>query len=155
MKFIIEQTKLRSANNAKTSNCKVAPSRRLKNLLKPLLKRIFSAKSSVNEKRNSYQPSEEEESAFDWLHNELDNYANEALENTLLEEVQRSNEGDAIIVFDDCGKQCMTLVDKDHFYVPVRFASSDNGTFYWTSIQRQTLQPYNIQWHFADRWAQA
>lgn len=155
MKFIIERTKLRSSSNSNTSYFKVAPSRRLKNLLKPLLRRVFPSRASLNANRNSYQASEEQDVAFEWIHYDLDNQANEALEQRLQDEVELSNDGDAIVVFDDEGKQHVKLIDKDHFNVPVCFASLGNGTFYWTSLQQEAPHPGNIQWHFMDRWAQA
>lgn len=133
---------------------KVSPSRRLKNLLKPVLGLIFNAKAD-KPKRSSYIASEEKESEFDWLSNDMDNMANEHLENRLMEELKYSEEGEAIVVVKADGTPQLEVIDKDHLYVPVHFARTNAGTFFWTSVQKEVIQPYQIEWNFLDRWAQA
>ncbi|XP_013114839.2 enhancer of split malpha protein [Stomoxys calcitrans] len=133
---------------------KVSPSRRLKNLLKPVLGRIFKTKAS-KPKRSSYIASEEKECEFDWLNNDMDNMANEHLEHRLIDELRHSESGEAIVVIDENGGRHLEFVDKDNIYVPVHFARTNAGTFFWTSIQRETIEPYQIEWNFLDRWAQA
>lgn len=133
---------------------KVSPSRRLKNLLKPVLGRIFKSKTQ-KPKRSSYIASEEKECEFDWLNNDMDNMANEHLENRLMEELKHSESGDAIVVINEDGSRQLEFVDKTDNYIPVHFARTNAGTFFWTSVQRETIEPYQIEWNFLDRWAQA
>ncbi|XP_005187017.2 enhancer of split malpha protein [Musca domestica] len=133
---------------------KVSPSRRLKNMLKPVLGRIFKSKAT-KPKRSSYIASEEKECEFDWLNNDMDNMANEHLEHRLMEELQHSESGEAIVVINEDGSRQLQFVDKDNLYVPVHFARTNAGTFFWTSVQKQNIEPYHIEWNFLDRWAQA
>jgi len=133
---------------------KVSPSRRLKNILKPILGRVFKSKAK-QPKRSSYIASEEKEAEFEWLNNDMDNLANEHLENRLLEEIHQCEHGAAIIVYNEDGDREVHSIDKDDFYVPVHFARTNAGTFFWTSVHRETVQPYHIEWNFLDRWAQA
>ncbi|XP_037940220.1 enhancer of split malpha protein [Teleopsis dalmanni] len=133
---------------------KVSPSRRLKNMIKPILGRVFKSKAK-KPKRSSYISSEENESEFDWLSSDMDNMANDHLENRLIEEIHQSEEGAAIIVYNEDGTRRLKTFDKEDFYVPVHFARTNAGTFFWTSIQRETIEPYQIEWNFLDRWAQA
>ncbi|XP_065360850.1 enhancer of split malpha protein [Calliphora vicina] len=133
---------------------KVSPSRRLKNLIKPVLGRIFKSKAPKT-KRSSYIASEEKECEFDWLNNDMDNMANEHLENRLMQEMQYSESDEAIVIINDDGSRQLEFVDKDDLYVPVHFARTNAGTFFWTSVQKETVEPYQIEWNFLDRWAQA
>ncbi|XP_054735346.1 enhancer of split malpha protein [Anastrepha obliqua] len=137
---------------------KVSPSRRLKNLLKPLLGRIFQSRAKRHQKRNSYiaaSPNGERDADFEWLSHEMDNRANEDLEQRLVEELEMCDSDAALVVYNEDGKPRLQTVDKDEIYVPVHFARTNAGTFFWTSLQRQTMEPYKIQWNFMDRWAQA
>ncbi|KAI9588268.1 enhancer of split malpha protein [Glossina fuscipes] len=146
---------LKNTYNFNINKSKVSPTRRLKNLLKPVFKFIFKTKAQRNAKRNSYIASAEKEYEFEWLSSDMDNMANEKLENRLLEEVQYSERGDAIIVYDGNDSGQLQMVDKQNFYVPVHFARTDTGTFFWTSVQRECIEAHKIEWHFLDRWAQA
>ena len=133
---------------------KVSPSRRLKNMLKPVFGRIFKSRTH-KPKRSSYVASEEKESDFDWLDNDMDNMANEHLEQRLMEELKYSEPGEAIVTINADGTRQLEFIDKEDLYVPVHFARTNAGTFFWTSVQKETIQPYQIEWNFLDRWAQA
>ncbi|CAD7005736.1 unnamed protein product [Ceratitis capitata] len=137
---------------------KVSPSRRLKNLLKPLLGRVFKSRTKRQQNRNSYiaaSPNGERDADFEWLANEMDNRANEDLEQKLVEEMHMCEDGAAIVVYNEDGTHRLQTIEKDELYVPVHFARTNAGTFFWTSLQRETMEPYKIQWNFMDRWAQA
>ncbi|SPP76034.1 enhancer of split malpha protein [Drosophila guanche] len=146
-------TKLKKCNSI-MYNSKVSPSRRLKNLLKPLLGHIFHLKKELP-KRSSYIASIEKEAEFDWLKNDMDNMANEHLESRLLEEIRQCAKADAIIVYNQNGSGELQTMDQEDYYVPVHFARTNDGTFFWTSVQPQDSAPYAIEWNFLDRWAQA
>ncbi|XP_030375635.1 enhancer of split malpha protein [Scaptodrosophila lebanonensis] len=144
-------------NNKKTFTmykCKVSPSRRLKNILKPLLGRVFKTKTPQT-KRSSYIASEEKEAEFDWLHNDMDNMANEHLENQLIDEIQQCSADDAIIIYGENGSAELQPMDPEDYYVPVNFARTNAGTFFWTSLHPKSFEPYAIEWNFLDRWGQA
>ncbi|KAH8370475.1 hypothetical protein KR093_003605 [Drosophila rubida] len=133
---------------------KVSPTRRLTNLLKPILGQVFNMKTK-QPKRSSYIASEEKEAEFEWLSNDMDNMANEHLENQLIDEIRQCAKDDAIIVYNEHGSGQLQTMDQDDFYVPVHFARTNAGTFFWTSLQPKAAEPYAIEWNFLDRWGQA
>ncbi|KAL7734994.1 hypothetical protein ACLKA6_011258 [Drosophila palustris] len=133
---------------------KVSPTRRLTNMLKPLLGQVFKLKAK-QPKRSSYIASEEKEAEFDWLNNDMDNMANEHLENRLIEEIRQCAKDDAIIVYNENGSGELQTMDQEDYYVPVHFARTNAGTFFWTSLQPKASEPYAIEWNFHDRWGQA
>ncbi|ALC43816.1 Ocho [Drosophila busckii] len=135
---------------------KVSPTRRLKNMLKPILEQVFNLKAKQPKpKRSSYIASAENQADFDWLNNDMDNMANEHLENQLIEEIRQCAKEDAIIVYNEQGEGELRSMYEEDYYVPVHFARTNAGTFFWTSLQTQSSQPYDIEWNFLDRWAQA
>ncbi|XP_022211328.1 enhancer of split malpha protein [Drosophila obscura] len=146
-------TKQKNFNNNMYKS-KVSPSRRLKNLLKPLLGHVFNLKKE-QPKRSSYIASAEKEAEFDWLNNDMDNMANEHLESRLIEEIRQCAKEDAIIVYNQNGSGKLQAMDQEEYYVPVHFARTNAGTFFWTSLQPKASEPYAIEWNFLDRWAQA
>ncbi|EDW70336.1 enhancer of split malpha protein [Drosophila virilis] len=133
---------------------KVSPTRRLTNILKPLLGHFFKLKAK-QPKRSSYIASDEKESEFDWLNNDMDNMSNEHLENRLIEEIRQCAKEEAIIVYNEDGSGELQTFDQGEYYVPVHFARTNGGTFFWTSLQPKSAKPYDIEWNFHDRWAQA
>ncbi|EDW85373.1 uncharacterized protein Dwil_GK19004 [Drosophila willistoni] len=141
--------------NCAVYKSKVSPSRRVKNILKPLINHIFKLTESNQPKRSSYIPSERKEAEFEWLSNDMDNMANEQLEKRLIDEIRQCAKEDAIIIYNEFDSGELHTMGTDDFYVPVHFASTNTGTFFWTSLQPKTAEPYAIEWNFLDRWAQA
>ncbi|XP_055856102.1 enhancer of split malpha protein [Episyrphus balteatus] len=137
---------------SKSQKSKISTSRKIKNILKPVLGRIFKTKKAP--KRSSYIASAEKDYDFEWIQ-EIENLANEELENRIIDEIHNCSEDAAIYVYNPDGDRQLETIDKENFYVPVHFARTNAGTFFWTSIQRETIEPYQIEWNFLDRWGQA
>lgn len=126
----------------------------LKALLKPLMKMIKKTRRSTRPAKTCESYEEEQ------------NSSNESLERKLMEEVNHCAPGAAIFVYNE--ESCdVTPVSRDNFYVPVHFARTEAGTFFWTSASKaeadfasahcytecQTAeQQYPV---FQDRWVQA
>lgn len=115
-----------SADNKKMSNA-----RRLRKLLKPLLRILKkTCKSSKLAKMN--QKAEPQQEVFT---EEVDNQnnCNEALEQRLLADLAAAEEGAAITVCLD-GQMTVVPVVPGQCYVPVHFAHTCAGDFYWTTL---------------------
>lgn len=82
-----------------------------------------------------------------------DNLANEALEQRIYNEIRQCPSNAAVLVHQ--GKQQLLVpVHPQQNYIPVHFARTNSGTFFWTSMdlaKHQELQMRNQ----LDRWAQA
>lgn len=117
--------------NLKLSNKKRSSSQRVKKILKPLLRLIkkSSGKNKLNKKTQRAEPQVE------IFTEEVDNQnnANEALEQRLLADLQDAEEGAAITVCLD-GQMTVVPVVPGQCYVPVHFAHTHAGDFYWTTM---------------------
>ncbi|XP_044007993.1 enhancer of split malpha protein-like [Aphidius gifuensis] len=112
------------------NNKKVSNARRMRKMLKPLL-RYLKKKSSKLSKIN--QKSKQQK--FEIFTEEVDNQnnCNEALEQRLITDLENADEGAAITVCLD-GQMIVVPVVPGHLYVPVHFAHTQAGDFYWTHI---------------------
>lgn len=96
----------------------------LKQLLKPLFSLLKKNKSSSYKK--SPQP--------DFYNNEIeDNLANEILENTILEEIDNCPDFAGVPVYNQ-GLMDIVPIFRGERYIPVHFAKTEAGTFFWTSM---------------------
>lgn len=96
----------------------------MKQLLKPLLRLLRKDKTSTYKK--SPQP--------DFYSNEIeDNLANEILENTILEEIENCQDFSAVPVYNQ-GLMNIVPIFRGERYIPVHFAKTEAGTFFWTSM---------------------
>ncbi|KAI4482554.1 hypothetical protein M0804_008407 [Polistes exclamans] len=113
-------------NNNKTSN----NSKTMRRMLKPLL-RLLKKKTS----KGKYNKGQKVMPQSDVFTEEVDNQnnANEALERRLLAELQDAEEGAAITVCLD-GQMTVVPVVPGQCYVPVHFAHTHAGDFYWTTL---------------------
>ncbi|XP_063990387.1 enhancer of split malpha protein-like [Diachasmimorpha longicaudata] len=113
-----------SGDNKRMSNAK-----RLRKLLKPLL-RLMRKKNSIFTK--IHQKAEPQQEIFT---EEVDNQnnSNEALEQRLLADLASAEEGAAITVCLD-GQMTVVPVVPGQCYVPVHFAHTCAGDFYWTTL---------------------
>lgn len=128
-----------------------------KALLKPLMKLIKKrTKRSVPAK------------TYDTSYEDQQNNSNESLERQIIEEMQQCAPGSAIFVYEGNDTCNIVPVSRDNFYVPVHFARTEAGTFFWTSTSKtegdfatahcytecQTAeQQYPV--YVNDRWVQA
>lgn len=62
-----------------------------------------------------------------------DNIANEILENEIFEEIDTCEEFSAVPVYDN-GDVDILPVSRGQRYIPVHFARTEAGTFFWTSM---------------------
>lgn len=114
---------LKMSHNNKTSSI-----RKVRKILKPLL-RLLKKRSSKIAKCQKAEPQSE------IFTEEVDNQnnSNEALEQRLLAGLQDAEEGAAITVCLD-GQMTVVPVVPGQCYVPVHFAHTHAGDFYWTTL---------------------
>ncbi|XP_011065953.1 PREDICTED: uncharacterized protein LOC105153035 [Acromyrmex echinatior] len=121
--------------NLKMSEDKAVSSRKSRRMLKPLkpllrmLKKRTSSYVKNNNKRQEAMP--QVEIFSEEIENQ--NNANEALEHRLLQELRDAEEGAAITVCLD-GQMTVVPVVPGQCYVPVHFAHTHAGDFYWTTL---------------------
>ncbi|XP_033323877.1 uncharacterized protein LOC117219092 [Megalopta genalis] len=119
--------------NLKMSGKSKASSMRLRRALKPIL-RLLKKKTSSGKpaKPGKDQKAVPQAEVFT---EEVDNQnnANEALERRLLADLQDAEEGAAITVCLD-GQMTVVPVVPGQCYVPVHFAHTHAGDFYWTTL---------------------
>lgn len=163
-----------SINDNKYNHAKLAksPSHKIKKILKPIL-RMLRQKGSSSKKQSASKPAnnsvdsfchEEYEQDF-WGCEADDNSANEELESRIFNEIEQCGNDAAVYVYnnDECELQA---VHADQKFVPVHFARTEAGTFFWTTMQKpvdyELVQPtyccsgYQIpQLQYGDRWVQA
>ncbi|KAJ8916791.1 hypothetical protein NQ315_005796 [Exocentrus adspersus] len=95
--------------------------------IKQLIKCILKKNSKNTYKKNpqpSYFTDEDEIN---------DNIANEILENEIFEEIDTCEEFSAVPVYDN-GEMNILPVSRGQRYIPVHFARTEAGTFFWTSL---------------------
>lgn len=166
MSLMYENDYIISSNNSINDNKynaqKVAKSSayKLKKMLKPIIRMLRSKSSKKNQ--NSYETTQ---SDF-WASEIEDNSCNEELESRIFREIQYCPEDAAVYVFD--GEACQRQkVTRDQTYVPVHFARTEAGTFFWTTVQKPVdedlIQPTYCTSSYqhpelqypGDRWVQA
>ncbi|KAB0793129.1 hypothetical protein PPYR_12749 [Photinus pyralis] len=127
----------------------------IKQLLRPLLDLLKT------HKRNTYKKTVQPEECDC----EMDqNAANELLESRIFEEVDSCDDLAAVPVYSE-GRMDLLQVFRGQRYIPVHFARTEAGTFFWTSIvgaDGDICDKNSITTHqtpemqvACDRWAQA
>lgn len=98
--------------------------RQIKNLIKCVLRK---------NNKNTYVKSPQPNYYFDEEDEVSDNFANEILENEIFEEIDGCDDFAAVPVYEN-GHMEFLPVTRGQRYIPVHFAKTEAGTFFWTSI---------------------
>ncbi|XP_070503321.1 enhancer of split m4 protein-like [Chironomus tepperi] len=129
-----------------------SPKYRLRKIFKPILKMLLQRKKKVCEFK---KPAIND---YDYSSEICDNASNETLETRIFDEIKDCNNNSAIYVFGQ-DEDYLMKVDRRQSFVPVHFARTETGTFFWTSFNDQAYchQENLPQHHFHrfDRWVQA
>lgn len=175
--YIISSNNSINENTHNSEKLKRSSSYRLKKMLKPFINlikhsgnrktattKLTTTKTVCKCKSNSY----EDDSIYDYTEEIDENQFNESLEHQIIDEIRHCEENSAIYVFDNEDKCQLTPIFNDDIYVPVHFARTQAGTFFWTTMQRSVdcdlVEPENcssnsqlpqLQHHGYDRWVQA
>lgn len=148
---------------------------KLKKILKPLL-RMLKNKSTSAKKQHFLQSNLKQVEEF-WPATTTyaedhcacdDNSANEQLESRIISEIEQCPEDAGVFVYNDELGGCeLQSVQRDQQFVPVHFARTNAGTFFWTTMTKEVdcdlVQPTYCCSHFqqpefqhaGDRWVQA
>lgn len=111
-------------NKVNDKKMKSSPIHQIKKLIKCVLKK--------NNKVSSYVKTQQPNYFFDDIEIS-DNLANEILENEIFEEIDQCDDFAAVPVYEN-GAMSIHQVTRGQRYVPVHFARTEAGTFFWTSI---------------------
>lgn len=182
-----------SINDNKYNAQKMAKSRthKLKRMLKPILRMLRQKNTNAsdtqapkkqsdddyaaeydNNKNLSIESCQQYASGYDFDYNncynssEDDNSANEELEASIFRQMDACPADAAMYVYNSNDEYELQSVERDQKFVPVHFARTEAGTFFWTTIQRPVdsdlVQPtyctsafQQPQLQYGDRWVQA
>lgn len=130
---------------------------RLRKIFKPILKMLLQKKGKKTSKHICKCQNSSIDS-YDYTTEISDNDSNETLETRILDEIRGSSDNSAIYVYGD--EDQLLPVNKNQTYVPVHFARTDAGTFFWTTFddkshchtETQLPQLHSTRY---DRWIQA
>ncbi|KAI8123565.1 hypothetical protein FF38_11160 [Lucilia cuprina] len=158
MAFMSREYKFETTINMHKKDQHTMAMRSLKKLVKPLMrlvkKKQLLKKTLAEIQQNTYNSSLEDMRKDPVSLNAAeDNVANEALEQRIYNEIRQCPANSAVIVHQG-QQQHLVPVQPQQNYIPVHFARTNSGTFFWTSMdlaKQQELQMRNQ----LDRWAQA
>lgn len=185
--YIISSNNSINENTLNDQKIKKSSSYKLKKILRPLIKmikhsgsnnksstattKLTTTKTVCKCKNYSYEEEDYEkygDYVYDYTTEIDDNQFNEDLEDRIIEEIKHCDENSAIYVYDSENNCNLTQVHSEEIYVPVHFARTEAGTFFWTSMQRPVdcdlveskdcssdSQLPQLQHHSYDRWVQA
>ncbi|EDW85374.1 uncharacterized protein Dwil_GK10544 [Drosophila willistoni] len=127
--------------------------RSLKKLVKPLL-RLVKKKELLRKTLAEVQTQNNINASLEDMRKDpaasCDNMANEQLEQRLYNELRQCSSNMAMIVRQGQQQQVVPI-HPEHTFIPVHFARTTSGTFFWTTAHQQE-QKLRQQY---DRWVQA
>jgi len=132
--------------------------RSFKKLIKPILrlikkKQLLKKTLAEIQQQNAYNTSLDDMRKDPAIND--DNLANEALEKRIYTEIRQCPQNAAVIVQQD-QKHCIVPVHPEQKFIPVHFARTSNGTFFWTSLDANSTRQQELQMRAQyDRWGQA
>lgn len=165
--YIIASNNSINDNKYNTEKMAKSSSYKIKRILKPIL-RMLRQKSKKQKTELVYdnQKNASVESCDDFWASEIDdNSANEELESRIFREIDQCQDNAAVYVYENDDFEIQP-VQRDQRFVPVHFARTEAGTFFWTTMQKPAdydlVQPtyccsayQQPQLQFGDRWVQA
>lgn len=165
--YIIASNNSINDNKYNTEKMAKSTSYKIKRILKPIL-RMLRQKSKKQKTECVYdnQKNASVESCDDFWASEIDdNSANEELESRIFREIDQCQDNAAVYVYENDDFEIQP-VQRDQRFVPVHFARTEAGTFFWTTMQKPAdydlVQPtyccseyQQPQLQFGDRWVQA
>lgn len=132
------------------------PKYRLRQIFKPILKMLLQKGKKTNKRACRCQNSSFD--SYDYATEISDNDSNETLETRILDEIRDCGNDSAVYVYGD--EDRIVPINRSQTYVPVHFARTEAGTFFWTTFDDKSecftndqLPPLNG--HQFDRWIQA
>jgi hypothetical protein len=133
-----------------------SPKYRLRKIFKPLLKMLLQKKKQKKTTTCSCRNTSYD--SYDYSSEISDNASNETLETRIIDEIRECKDNSAVYVYGENDR--FMPVQQDQTFVPVHFARTETGTFFWTSFSNQGFchQEESLpQQHFHkyDRWIQA
>jgi Enhancer of split M4 family len=166
--YIISSNNSINDNKYNAEKAAKSSSRKIKQILKPLLRMLRQSKRTAAKSTNKYEhPKNTSIESYDdfWSSSEVeDNSANEELESRIMTEIEQCPNNAAIYVYENNVSELQPVFRKQQF-VPVHFARTEAGTFFWTTVQRAAdsdlLEPsfcssgYQVPQLQTDRWVQA
>lgn len=148
---------------------------KIKKILKPLLKMLKNKKAVAKQQQHYFESNLIKTcDDFDFWQSSPDsacpcddNSANEELEARIFQEIEQCEQDAGVYVYNDELGACeLKPVERDQQFVPVHFARTNAGTFFWTTMNKDVdcdlVQPTYCCSYFqqpelqcGDRWVQA
>ncbi|SPP76035.1 enhancer of split malpha protein [Drosophila guanche] len=157
MSFITREYKFESSMVQQKSDQHTMAMRSLKKLVKPLL-RLVRKKQLLRKTLSEIQNQNDINDSLEDMRKDptvsCDNMANEQLEQRLYNDLKKCPSNVAMIV-QEGQQQHLVSVQPEKTFIPVHFARTSSGTFFWTTAAgARQHQEQRLRQQF-DRWVQA
>lgn len=130
---------------------------RLRKIFKPFLKMLLQKTKKTSRNKHVCHCKNSSLESHDYSTEISDNDSNETLETRILDEIRDCGDDSAVYVYGDDNH--LMPIDRDQAFVPVHFARTEAGTFFWTSFDNNKGHCYtenqHLQGYQYDRWIQA